>query len=358
VRVAAGALDALLQDGRTLVDPGPEERTALDRLAALGVVRFAEQPVFRCFDPRDDRCADHPTRACSAWVLAAADPDERATCPACGLDHERRAPSARQVEVRLVADRLVGFVEDALREIDPDARRRREGVAWSVSTPDADAVVVWLDGSLDTRLVTRAFATGQPVVYLAARSSAWAGRFRDDPWLAPIGIAQVLADGSSALREAIRARAEAPLGVAEPALRPWSAGHELPARTVVRPLGARVLRIDDGGVALDGVLLLPPDAVAQVALLRWLAERWREDIAAGKVPADHCVWSADEIASELGAVGGAMKPDTVRRQLSRLRAALRERFVAATGVQLAEDAVVELVGGAARLNPSVLVRGA
>ncbi len=85
-----------------------------------------------------------------------------------------------------------------------------------------------------------------------------------------------------------------------------------------------------------------------LAVLRLLVERWRGDLAAGKEPAAHCVWTAGELAADLGA-----QTATVRRQLVRLRAGVIERFQQATGVRLPDDEVVENIEGQGYcLNPT------
>ena len=191
MRLTVEVLDALLQDGRAVVAPSVEEQAAITHLEAEGFIRQTREPVFRCFDPADDACADHPTWACLAWVPARLDED-RVFCPACGVDHEDRSPATSRLHLHVDAGRVVEWIDQRLRQIDPDARRRREGVAWSLATAELDAVVVWLDGSLDARLVTRAFPSSQPVVFVTTRSRAWRGRFRDEGWLAPLGLADWL----------------------------------------------------------------------------------------------------------------------------------------------------------------------
>ena len=354
MRLTVEVLDALLQDGRAVVAPSVEEQAAITHLEAEGFIRLTREPVFRCFDPADDACADHPTRACLAWVPAPLDED-RVLCPACGLDHEDRSPATSRLHLHVDAGRAVEWIDQRLRQIDPDARRRREGVAWSLATAELDAVVVWLDGSLDTRLVTRAFASSQPVVFVATRSRPWVGRFRDDGWLAPLGLADWLIGGDNALLAALSRAAAGALCAHDPAMRAWTATHELPARTVVRTLGSHRLVLDDHGVSLDSIQVLAAEASAQRAILRVLIDRWREDLAAGKAPADHCTWSPDELAADIEALGWGLSPkaDTIRRQLSRLRAAIRDRYREATGVALDDEAVVELIGGGARLNPAI-----
>ena len=107
MRLSVEVLDALLQDGRAVVAPSVEEQAAITHLEAEGFIRQTREPVFRCFDPADDACADHPTRACLAWVPARLDED-RVFCPACGVDHEDRSPSTSRLHLDVDARRVVG----------------------------------------------------------------------------------------------------------------------------------------------------------------------------------------------------------------------------------------------------------
>jgi hypothetical protein len=355
--IRSDVVDALLVDGRTLVSPDGDERDALERLVAAGLVRPQRDLVFCCFDPADDACAYHPTRACSAWVPF--DDDDRTFCPACGAEHD---PALRQAlrdrtTVRVERAALVAWMDAACRRLDATARRLREGVAWSLALPDQDVVVVWLDGSLGSRLVTRAFATGQTVVYVVTSPRTWAARFRDDPWLTPVSVGAWWVEGDRALLAAVARASTGPGLAGEPAMRAWASERAVAPRTVARPLGARRLAVSDVAT-LDGVEVVARDASGLLPLLRVLVERWREDVAAGKALDDHCVFSVDELREELAAGSDTPPPksDTLRRQLGRLRSRIRERYQQQTGVPLDDDAVVQLVGAAAyRLNPALVV---
>lgn len=354
-------LDALLEHGRRIVAPSQVERSGLDLLADAGLVRVGTERVFRCFDARDDGCAHHPTRACATWVpvppdLTEDDEDAGAVvCPACGVEHaplrDRRTIS-EAVRVALDEEGVIAWMDAALRALDPEARRQRQGVAWEATVGGEEAEVTWLDRSTTTRLATRAYATARPVVYVVTSSRAWSGRFRDDPWLEPVPLAAWVLRGPAALEDAL-ARRRGPLIVSEPAVRPWSSNRALDPRTVAVPLGARRLVVESDRATLDGHEVIAREGVAVLALLRVLVDAWRDDIGAGKSPADFCTWTPEDLRDALkDTPGGAPDTATVRRQLGRLRAGMRDRYQQATGVLLDDDAVIEHVaGGGYRVNP-------
>lgn len=317
--------------------------------------------MFRCFDARDAGCAHHPTRACGAWVivpedLTAEQEDEGAVvCGACGVEH---APlrDGRTLHARLAVSTLDAgidaWMEAAVRRLDPSARRLRQGVAWPLAVGDEDVEVVWLDRSAATTLASRAYAAARAVVYVVTASRPWSTRFLEDPWLTPVPLGEWIARGDDAVLDALARRAEPPL-VREPAVRAWSPNRRLEERAVAVPLGARALVVAADRATLDGHEVIGRDGTAVLGVLRLLVERWRDDLAAGKEPAAHCVWTPEELAADLGA-----QTATVRRQLVRLRGGVIERFQQATGVRLPDDEVVENVEGQGyRLNPTrVLAR--
>ncbi len=97
MKASHGALDAALHDGRTFVDPSPDELAALRLVEDAGLVRVAADQVFRCFDPNEDASThDAFDRTCFTWVPwrvpDGADPEawEDAgyiVCPRCGREH-------------------------------------------------------------------------------------------------------------------------------------------------------------------------------------------------------------------------------------------------------------------------------
>ncbi len=280
--------------------------------------------------------------------------DDDVVCPACGVEHasvfdHRTLHDAARVAV--LEDGVVAWMDAALRAVDREARRLRHGVAWEATVGSEEVEVVWLDQSTTTRLATRAYATARPVVYVVTASRPWSGRFRDDPWLEPVPLAAWVLRGPAALDDAL-ARRRGPLMASEPAMRPWSSNRALDPRTVAVPLGARRLVVEAARATLDGHEVIAREGVAVLALLRVLVERWRDDVGAGKAPADFCAWTPEELRDALKDTQG-VAPDTTtaRRQLSRLRAGMRERYHQATGVLLDEDAVIEHVAGEGyRLN--------
>lgn len=358
-------LDALLAHGRRIVRPSESERAGLAMLADAGLVGLRTDRVLRCFDPRDDGCAHHPTRACSTWVpvppdLTPEDEDAGAViCPACGVEHaplSDRRTLYEAVQVSLDPDGVIAWMDAALRALDPDARRQRQGVAWDVMIQGDEAEITWLDRSTDTRLATRAYATARPVVYVVTSSRTWSGRFRDDPWLKPIPLGEWVLRGPAALADAL-ARRRGPLVVSEAAARPWSSNRTLEPHTVAMPLGARRLVVEADRATLDGQDVVAREGVAVLALLRVLVEAWRQDVGDGKAPEDFCTWTPEELRDALkDNPGGGPDTATLRRQLARLRTGMRDRYQQATGIRLDDDAVIEYVSGSGyRVNPTTVL---
>lgn len=346
-------IERLLEHGRRWVEPTAEARAALARLEEAGLVVATVDRAFPCFDPMDDACHDHPTRSCGAWVAASEGPT---SCRACGAEHEwPEERTAREVvEVRRDRAGVEAWLRAAVDRLDPDARRLRAGVAWQVLVGEHDAELVWLDEHTPEALTTRAYAVGRSVVYLVAEPRRWRGRFVQEPWLEPLSLATWVVEGPAAVRRALASRRAG----AREEERAWSAMRAARPRAVTMPLGARVLEVGADRATLDGHEVVGRDGVAVLALLRVLAQRWREDVADQKAPADHCTWTVDELRLAVGESGQSPSRGTVQRQLQRVRAGIRDRYQRATGIRLDEDAVVEHVRGEGyRIHPTgVLAR--
>ncbi len=346
----AALVERLLEDGRAVVDPDDAGRAVIAALGEAGLVGCDEGVAFRCVDPSEDACLDHPTRACSAWVWL--DGEDDAVCRSCGTEHEQPAATRRlrpALRVSLDGGGVERWLEAGVRAVDPRARRLRAGVAWSLAADDRDVEVVWLDAHTPEALTTRGYATSRAVLYVVASIRAWAGRFGREPWLTPLSLAAWFVEGEAAVRAALARRHAAPGN--EP---PWSSSRAVPPRVLSGPLGARLLEVHGDRALLDGHEVVGRDGVAVLALLRVFVSRWREDLADGKAPDDFCVWSVDELRSASAhAEGGRPDPATLRRQLQRLRKGMRDRYQQATGIALGEDDVIEHVPGEGyRLHPT------
>ncbi len=348
----ADLIERLLEDGRRWVEPTEQVLAAMARLEQAGLVRSSVGRGFVCFDPADEACQEHPNRSCGALVSVC---DEVAVCRACGAEHEwPEERTARDVvEVRRDRAGVEAWLCAAVARLDPDARRLRAGVAWQVLVGEQDAELVWLDEHTPEALTTRAYAVGRSVVYVVAEPRRWRGRFVQEPWLEPLSLATWVVDGPAAVRRALASRRA---GAQDE--RAWSAMRAARPRAVAMPLGARVLEVGADRATLDGHEVVGRDGVAVLALLRVLAQRWREDVADQKASTDHCTWTVDELRLAVGESGPTPTRGTVQRQLQRVRAGIRDRYQRVTGIRLEEDAVVEHVRGEGyRIHPTgVLVR--
>ncbi|MBN2191183.1 MAG: hypothetical protein JW751_00055 [Polyangiaceae bacterium] len=382
-RADAALLALLLESGTFLVDPDAPTRAALRAAEELGLVRASWCRGFPCHGGAEEEDPDAPDwRVCMGWVELppdwvegeAPDPDEdeaafdawaaretEIACRWCDRRHRLdRYPRAivDGVGTALEAEGLRAWMAARLAALDPEARALRDGVGWRALLDGEEVAVVWLDQSQDSRASTRAFGAAQPTVYLTTEPRRWSARLRDEPNVVLLPVAEWVAGGDGVLREAaLRARSQ-PLLVSEPGLRPWARVRSPEPLAVAWALGARVLAVEAERATLDGVEVLGREATGLLPVLRFLADRWREDVADGKAPGDHCTWSLEDIRAGLRDTEPSSAPGltTLRRQISRLRAGIARRYLEATGVALDEDAVVQNVGGQGyRLHPGGVV---
>jgi hypothetical protein len=383
-RVDADALAEVLEDGFWVRDPSECSRAAVARGVEAGLVDARWWRAFPCVadDPADDVDPEAPAdRSCPAWVALpegwvervpgedapdeawdtwSAQPDTL-DCPGCGRQHRVGRfprPACDAVRTRLLDEGVRLFMAAQLEALDRDTRPLRQGVGWRSVLGDDEVAVVWLDRSLEGRTTTRSFGAAQPTVYVTHAPGRWSARFRDEPNVVVLGLADWVASGAPALLDAVARTCRQPLLVSEPGLRPWARIRSPGPRVVPQPLGGRLLVVEPARATVDGVEVIGRDGRGVLALLGFLVDRWREDVADGKAPADHCVWTPEDIVSGMRDTGSATtaSPATVRRQISRLRSGITRRYLDATGVRLDEDAVVEnVVGQGYRVHPGAVV---
>lgn len=367
MKASSWAVDLALQDGRSFVDPEAEEQAALHLVVRAGLARVVEDSVFRCFDTADDASiTDAIDRSCFTWVPwnvpEGADPASwedagYVVCPRCGREHHPTADGRkahRRALVQLDVDGVTSWIEAALRGVGPELRRLRSGVGWELVVDGREVDVVWLDASAGTPLTTRARALTRDAVWVVTRRAPWVQVEADEPWLVLLSLAEWLIDPRSLGAAIARTRRDGPLLLSEPSLRPWSPPTAPPKRVFVDRVGAHELRITDDGVWLDRWRVVPADATSAIAILRALAVVWREDVGDGL---------GDDAHRSVGiaALRTAMKHrgdhDSLRRQLQRLRDDVRQKYVAASGIGMDEDAVIERTDAGWRLHPRLLVVG-
>ena len=350
-------VEEVLEEGRWAVAPASRYVLAMETCRAVGVASVAWDLVFRCFDPRDSASlVDAVDRTCRSWLFAPADGSDLdgEVCSSCGREHFGPRRTQRRATVHIDREGCIAWINRLLLGLDSAAVRLREGVAWRLVVGYEELVVVWLDESLGTRLVNRAFALSGPVLYVTTAPRTWSARVRDDPLITPISLATWIVRGSQAIQEWLSAWVQSPALAAEPALRLWANDRSPDSMVLHYPLGARILVLTAKGATLEGIDVLGSDATGVLPLLRFFVERWREDIVDGKAPDAHCTWLPEEIRVDGDA---ASRPDTVRRQITRLRSGISARYIAATGLPIGEKSVIDHVEGAGyRLQPNVLAR--
>jgi hypothetical protein len=371
-----------LEDGGELRDPSDAARATLAALTEAGLVLVSWTRGFPCHGPEEDEDPDRPdTFLCGGWVDVpdawpeGPQPDEEDEdaldawlarevdfeCRRCTRIHQldRYPRTVRdRASKRLQVDATGAWMAERLIAMDSDARPLRFGVGWRLLLGEDEVAVVWLDQSQDTRATTRAFGAAQPTVYVTTEPRHWSARFRDEPNVVVLRLADWLVGGDGVLREAAARASQRPLFVAEPGLRPWAHVRSPEPLVLPQPLGARVLVVEEARATVDGVEVLGRDARGVLPLLSFLVDRWREDVADSKAPADHCTWSPEDILTGLRDTGvvATDSPATVRRQVSRLRSGIVRRYLEATGVTLDEDAVVQNIAGQGyRIHPAAVV---
>jgi len=145
----------------------------------------------------------------------------------------------------------------------------------------------------------------------------------------------------------------APLGFREPTVRTWAPVRQPASRITRRVLGLHKLELLEDRALLDGVEVVPPEATAQLRVLEFFAARYREDLLDGKRPQDHCLYSPEEVLDDLQErrVASTESPRTMRRQITRLRNLVAQRYLGETGIRLDQDEFIEnVLGEGFRLN--------
>ena len=338
----------LLQDGRRVSDPSAEQRALLAGLEAHGLVQASWSRTFACVRlDDDDLLAGAPDRSCTEHLVFRG-LGEPLRCEGCGREHwlEDERGLLDSVRLHLVPNGVAAFLERQLESEGLRARPMRDAVAWRVELQADDIYLCLLDHSIDSRYASHAFTATNAVVYVVVDWRIFHARFADSP-ARVVPLYRLVDDPDVLVRElgAAIVPASGPCFVAEPAPA-WSVLRPLEPRVVRHRLGARVLEVQPRSALLDGAEVLGSRAAGLLPVLRFLVERWREDLADGKHPDDHCAFTVDEIRDGLrDSAGDAPSLGTVRKQLTRLRERIPSNYRARTGLPLADDAVVEHVEG-------------
>ncbi len=345
----------LIQDGRAFDLPDAEICHDLHELESKGVVSTTQTRVFRCSDRPGGLPLGPIDRSCDS-IIEFRGPTEPHLCDQCVAEHwldEEEAGLGHRVRVHVVREGVERRLDQYLNRLDDRCRRMPDAVAWRVFVGGRDVYVCVLDWSKDSRFVTRAFASTNAVVYVVVDWRHFAGRF-------PEGLGEVLPLYKIIANEAELGRAltEAPDGphplvVSEPPPPVWNPSPTPKPLVYRQVLGARELVVSEKVATLDGVEVLGSRATALLTILRFLVERWHEDLVDGKAPDDHCCFTVGDIREHLrDDQGRAPTEGTVRKRLTRIRHGIPERYQAQARRTLGPDAVIEHVDGFGyRLRP-------
>jgi hypothetical protein len=366
--------ERLLEHGRTVDDPDQQERTELARLEEQGLIEVAWSRYFLCVDHADDRDLVHAhDRVCNHKIPLIEgdhpdDPFQREDdryyeCGGCGRLHwpgRRERTTYQRATVTVSLEQAAGWLGAQLQGLDSAPYRLHRGGVWRLRHGDSEAHVCLLDGCLDTRFATREFAVFNNGVFVVLDHRVFADRFIDADWLRAVTLHSIAERGVVALQERLDelGSSMAPLAFREPTVRPWAPVRQPAPRVTRRVLGMHKLELLVDRALLDGVEVVPPEATAQLRVLEFFAARYREDLLDGKRPEDHCLYSPEEVLDDLQErrVASTEAPGTVRRQITRLRNLVAQRYLDETGIKLDQDEFIENVAGAGfRLNAGRVV---
>ena len=355
-----------LEDGRVEDEPSEALRAELDRLEALGLVSLTWSQTFLCVDHGDDEDLLYARdRACPCRLpYGEAHPEDptrpeddlEVVCGCCGRAHwprRRRRTLYPRVTISVPLEGVQDWLEELLGRLESGVQRLPQDGVWRFFHGAEEVYVVLLELAVDTRYTTEAFARAQPVLYVVLDHRRFSRRFVEADWVRVVTLHELAHRGLVALRERLDAPAPGPMLCHEPATRPWMATRSPKTRMSRRVLGMQRMELLDGRALLDRHLVIPPEASAMLEVLRFFAERWREDVRDKEHAGEHCAYSPDEILEDLEEreVASTADPGTVRRQVNRLRRLIARRYVEATGIEVGPDAVVERVeDGGFRLN--------
>jgi hypothetical protein len=361
--------ERLLEHGRTVDDPDQQERTELARLEEQGLIEVAWSRYFLCVDHADDRDLVHAyDRVCNHKIPLVEgdhpdDPFQREDdryyeCGGCGRLHwpgRRRRTTYERATISVTLERAASWLEGQLLGLGVTPYRLHQGGVWRFQHGADEAHVCLLDACLDTRFATREFAVSNNEVFVVMDHRVFADRFVDADWLRVVDLHSVAGRGVVALQERLdeACGTAGHLAFREPTVRPWAPVRQPAPRVSHRVLGMHKLELFEDRALLDGVVVVPPEATAQLRVLEFFAARYREDLLDGKHPEDHCLYSPEEVLDDLQErrVASTEAPGTVRRQITRLRNLVAQRYLDETGIKLDQDEFIENVAGAGfRLN--------
>lgn len=340
-----GDIALLLQDGRRFDQPSADQLQLAESLERQGLIRVEHTQTFRCVDWDNDAdlaLAHDPSCPGVLPYLGACEH----TCESCGRSHwpdQLHKTLRPRLRVWVQGEGIQAWMDALLHRSGLQVTRAPSAPIWRVTRGFSEVILC-----LPDLLPVGASIPFGHVLQI------WVDPRRG---LAPSG-ALALADFvehperiGSVLAEALGQ----PMLCAEPVAPRWSVRQvpSTPRRVHERRLGAREVLVASNGVTLDGFPVLTSRARGLIPILSFLVRRWAEDLADGKHPQDFCCFTPAELALELE---GGRSPETLKRQLNRLRARLSEGYEKQSGRSLGRSEVVELVPGQGyRLRPEGLV---
>lgn len=353
--------ERLLQDGRVVDDPTPEERSELGRLdGELGLIAVSWRRYFLCVDHNDDADLLHARKrscvqkieldgVCDDGERVQLEDDLRYVCEECGRAHwpiRRRRTLYDRAVVSMPMEKVEAFFNARVLDLDPDAERINGRPVYRLRVAGTPVHVCLLDLCTDTPYATLAFASSQPIVFVTASPRIYLDRFPGgDDWTQPLALHDLVLGGSAALGKRLgeSAQVQYPAVLRDAPARAYLPLRQPGPRVVRERLGRHVLTLHERTASLDDVEVLSSRASGQLPVLRALVEQWREDIAAGRPRDSHRRLTLDQVLGRMEAAGVERTSDveSVRRAINRIRTGIPQAYTAATGIVIDENAVVE-----------------
>lgn len=362
------ATERLLQEGRVVDDPTEDERAELRRLEEdLGLIEVSWRKYFLCVDHADDEDLVHAwKRDCDQKIeidpVAADDPiqhedDLRYVCRECGRVHwptRRRRTLYDRAVVAMPDERIAGFLERCVRELDPRAQQLDGLPVYRLAIAGREVHACLLDVCTETRFATRSFATTNAVVYVTAAPRVFTDRFAGgNEWLRPLALHELAEHGGQVLRARLESRAADPmLAVAEPPARAYLPLRSPAPRVHRQRMGIHDLVIGAKTVTLDGVEVLSSRAKTQVAVVAALAKRHVEDLAAGRAAGESRWFHTKTLLEALGAATATDDAETIAKHINRARGDIAAKYEEQTGIAIGDSEIIESSPRGYRLNPA------
>ncbi len=363
-KVRRDVAERLLRNGATIKSPKPDDLSAADHLASLGLIDFGLVQVVLCADPEDaDFGRGH--RNCAGRIVVAHDHEDSKAelcCPVCDRriypDHydKRRLTELRP---RVSRDGVTKYCQGLLAEVDPSFKAVAEG-AYRLGLGGAEIFVCLIDFLTDGMYWSQTWAEMNPACFVAVNPNH--ARFGEGEWLTRVSLAELVC-GEVVLRDALQTAAAKgrPRGP-NMAVALFGKG---PAHTVVEPQRPSpsgrqfVVEVGPNIVRVDGETVVPANAKPRHRVFRILWQWFLDDLRSERTPEQFRAWTIDRLIEELASQTGKRETDegNVRSLINNLQNTIAESLKRKSGTPINREDIVQSCRDGYRINPfSVVAR--